>query len=323
MVYCDIIDILIKCMSTSNSLYGQQSKNVWKTWFLMSMFIAVFAAIGLLIAYYYQNVAIFYWAIVIAILMNIFSYWYSDKIALNMAGAIEISSRSQYPEFWNAVENLSITAGLPMPKLYVINDPIPNAFATGRNKNHSAIAATSGLLSMLNKNELEGVVAHELSHIGNRDILISTIVVILVSAISFLSQTFMRFGMFGRGSDDDRREGGALMLLGSIVAIILAPLAATIIQLAISRKREFLADASGAILTRYPEGLASALEKISQFKQPLTNANPATAHMYIVNPMGLNSPSINEEKISWFTRLFMTHPPVNERVKALLNIENN
>ena len=305
----------------AKSLYSQQSKNVWKTWLLMSIFIAVFAVLGLVVAYYYQNVNIFYGAIIFSVIMNIFSYWYSDKIALNMAGATEITSRSQYPEFWNAVENLSITAGLPMPKLYVINDPIPNAFATGRDKDHSAVAATSGLLSMLNKNELEGVVAHELSHIGNRDILISTIVVIMVSAISFLSQTFMRFGMFGRGSDDEKREGGALMLIGSIVAIILAPIAATIIQLAISRKREFLADASGAILTRYPEGLASALEKISQFRQPLTNASPATAHMYIVNPMGLNSPSLEEDKVSWFTRLFMTHPPVNERIKALLSLE--
>lgn len=181
-----------------------------------------------------------------------------------------------------------------MPKLYIINDPIPNAFATGRNKNHSAIAATTGLLSMLNKNELEGVMAHELSHIGNKDILLSTIVVIMVSAVSFLSQIFFRFSIFGGDGED--RKGGVFMLIGSIIAIILAPLAATIIQLAISRKREFLADASGAILTRYPEGLASALAKISQFNQPLTHASDATAHMYIINPMGLSSTNNTSEK---------------------------
>ena len=206
-----------------------------------------------------------------------------------------------------------------MPKLYIVNDPIPNAFATGRDKNHSAIAATTGLLSMLNKTELEGVVAHEMSHIGNRDILLSTIVVIMVSAISFLSQIFFRTRLFGGGRSKEN-EGGGIMLILSFAAIILAPIAATIIQLAISRKREFLADASGALLTRYPEGLASALQKISQFHQPLIHANNSTAHMYIVNPMGLNG-ELNEdeeEKISWFSKIFMTHPPVKERVKALL-----
>ncbi|MEN9338520.1 MAG: hypothetical protein RI945_245 [Candidatus Parcubacteria bacterium] len=296
------------------SLYRQQSKNVWKTWLFMSLFVAIFASIGFVLAYVYQNINIFYIAIVFSSAMNLFSYWYSDKIALSMAGANEIN-RSQYPEFWNIAENLAITAGLPMPKLYVINDPIPNAFATGRNKNHSAVAATSGLLSMLSKTELEGVIAHEMSHIQNKDILISTIVVIMVSAITFLAQIF-RFG-FGRSSDGESR-GGGLALIISILAMILAPIAATIIQLAISRKREFLADASGALLTRYPEGLASALQKISQFRQPLTHANSATAHMYIVNPMGLNAVGGDEEKISWFSKLFMTHPPVAERVKALL-----
>ena len=206
-----------------------------------------------------------------------------------------------------------------MPKLYVVDDPIPNAFATGRDKNHSAIAATTGLLSMLSKTELEGVVAHEMSHIGNRDILLSTIVVIMVSAISFLSQIFFRSRFFSGGRDRDSNSNGIMLVL-SIVAIILAPIAATIIQLAVSRKREFLADASGALLTRYPEGLASALQKISQFHQPLIHANNSTAHMYIVNPMGLNG-ELNEdeeEKVSWFTKIFMTHPPVKERVEALL-----
>jgi len=299
------------------SLYTQQSKNVYKTWFYMSIFVAIFAAIGMLIAYTYQDINIFYGAIIFSILMNFFSYWYSDKVALNMAGAVEIN-KSQYPDFWNVAENLSIASGLPMPKLYIINDPIPNAFATGRDKNHSAIAATTGILSMLNKTELEGVIAHEMSHIGNRDILLSTIVVIMVSSISFLSQMFFRVRMFGGGNRDREGNGGLFMIILSVLAIILAPIAATIIQLAISRKREFLADSCGAILTRYPEGLASALQKISQFHQPLANANQATAHMYIINPMGLSSENIDEEKVSWFSKLFMTHPPTNERIKALL-----
>ena len=300
------------------SLYTQESKNVWKTWIYMIFFVLLFVIVGFALAFYYQDVNILYFAVIFSLIINFFSFWYSDKVALKMAGAREIT-KNEYPDFWNVAENLSITAGLPMPKLYIVNDPIPNAFATGRDKNHSAIAATTGLLSMLNKTELEGVVAHEMSHIGNRDILLSTIVVIMVSAISFLSQIFFRTRLFGGGRSKEN-EGGGIMLILSFVAIILAPIAATIIQLAISRKREFLADASGALLTRYPEGLASALQKISQFHQPLIHANNSTAHMYIVNPMGLSG-ELNEdeeEKISWFSKIFMTHPPVKERVKALL-----
>ena len=284
----------------------------------MIFFVLLFVIVGFALAFYYQDVNILYFAVIFSLIINFFSFWYSDKVALKMAGAREIT-KNEYPDFWNVAEILSITAGLPMPKLYIVNDPIPNAFATGRDKNHSAIAATTGLLSMLNKTELEGVVAHEMSHIGNRDILLSTIVVIMVSAISFLSQIFFRTRLFGGGRSKEN-EGGGIMLILSFAAIILAPIAATIIQLAISRKREFLADASGALLTRYPEGLASALQKISQFHQPLIHANNSTAHMYIVNPMGLSG-ELNEdeeEKISWFSKIFMTHPPVKERVKALL-----
>ncbi len=304
-------------MSTQSgkSLYQIRSNNVLKTWLFMSLFIAIFAGLGLVLAYYYQNVNIFYIALIFSIAMNIFSYWYSDKVALSMSHAREIT-KNDYTEFWNVAENLSIAGGIAMPRLYVIDDPIPNAFATGRNEKHSAIAATTGLLSMLSKSELEGVVAHEISHIRNKDILIATIVVIMVSAISMLVH------IFSFSSHGEKRESGGLLTIISILAIILAPIAATIIQLAISRKREFLADASGAILTRYPEGLASALQKISQFKQPLINAKEATAHLYIVNPFGLSFQGDNEEeKISWISRLFMTHPPTNERIKALLNIQ--
>lgn len=302
----------------AKSLYGQRSSNVAKTWFYMTVFVAIFAALGLALAYYYDDATIFWVALAISILMNFFSYWFSDKVALNMAGAKELKSRSEHPEFWNAAQNISIASGLPMPKLYIINDPIPNAFATGRNKNNSVVAATTGLLSILNKNELEGVIAHEFAHIGNKDILLQTIVVIMVTTISYLSQIFFRFGSFSRKGDGDNKAG-IFALIGSILAIILAPLAATIVQLAISRKREFLADATGAIITRYPEGLASALEKISQFNQPLNRAKNSMAHMYIVNPMGLRSQNPKTDKVSWFSKMFMTHPPVGERINALLN----
>ncbi len=311
-------------MAIGKSLYTEQSNNVFKTWLYMAVFVFLFAILGLFVAYYYGNVSIFYIAIIIALIMNIYSYWKSDKLVLSMSGAKEIANKSQYSELWNVVENIAITAGLPMPKLYIIDDPIPNAFATGRNKNHAAIAVTSGLASMLNKSELEGVIAHEMSHIGNRDILISTIIVVMVSAVTFLSQIFFRFSIFGGGRSNDRdsNSGGFLMVAGFIVMLVLAPLAATVIQLAISRKREFLADADGAILTRYPEGLASALEKISQFNQPLKKANNATAHLYIVNPMGLNSNNIDgKKKTNWLTRLFMTHPPIEERIKALMGMK--
>lgn len=306
-------------MSIGKSLYTEQANNVFKTWLYMTVFVILFAILGLLVAYYYGNANIFYLIILLALALNFYSYFKSDKLVLGMAGARAIQSKTQYPEFWNVTENLAITAGLPMPKLYVIDDPIPNAFATGRNKHHSAIAATSGLLSMLNKNELEGVIAHEMSHIGNRDILISTVVVVMVSAVAFLSQMFFRISMFG-GNSDDRKSGGLFMVISFVLAMVFAPIAATVIQLAISRKREFLADASGAILTRYPEGLASALEKISQFQQPLAHANNSTAHLYIVNPMGLQATSQHSpKKVSFLAKLFMTHPPTEERIKALLS----
>jgi heat shock protein HtpX len=239
--------------------------------------------------------------------MNITSYWYSDKIALSINHAKQIKKENN-PELWNIVENLSITAGLPMPKLYIIDDPAPNAFATGRNKEHAVVAVTTGLLGILEKNELEGVIAHELSHIGNRDILLSTVVVVLVGFISIIANMFMRSLFFSGGrSSDDNKSGGLLMIVGIVLAI-LAPIFATLIQLAISRKREFLADASGALLTRYPDGLANALVKISKYQRPMKYANEATAHLFIANPFSLKKAK----------GLFSTHPPVEARVKALL-----
>ena len=288
------------------TLYTQQSKNVNKTWLLMSVFFIIIIAIGFFFSQYYGNPDILYFFVIFAVGMNIFSYWNSDKIALRLNKAREIK-REDSPELWNIVENLSITAGLPMPRLCIIDDPAPNAFATGRNKEHAVVAVTTGLMQILNKTEIEGVIAHELSHIGNRDILLSTVVVVLVGFISIIANMFMRSMFFGRGRSKDSEGGGALMIVGIILSI-LAPIFATLTQLAISRKREFLADASGALLTRYPEGLASALEKISKYEQPMLSANQATAHLFISNPFG-------KKKIS---TLFSTHPPVEERIKALI-----
>ena len=290
-------------------IYRQQGVNTRKTWLLMSLFFVVVIAIGWIFSYVYESPNILYFAVIFSIGMNFFSYWYSDKIVLKISGAIP-ADRESYFELWNAVENLSITAGLPMPKLYVINDTVPNAFATGRNKENSAVAVTTGLLRLLNKSELEGVIAHEMSHIGNKDILISTVIVVLVGFITLLSDIFLRSSLFGgRNREDGRAQ--AIMILVGVVFAILSPFIAVIIQLAISRKREFLADASGALLTRYPEGLASALGKISAHSGKMRKANNAMAHLYISNPFGPQ-----KEKNFW-TKLFMTHPSTEERIRAL------
>jgi heat shock protein HtpX len=294
----------------ASNLYTHQEENIWKTWGLMTVFLVFAIALGWFISFYYNSPAILYFAVLFALFMNIFSYWYSDKVVLRLHKA-KPATREEYFDLWNATENLSITAGLPMPKLYVVEDTAPNAFATGRNKEHSVVCVTTGLLEILDKTELEGVIAHELSHIGNRDILLQTVVVVLVGFVALLSDFFLRSNMWGnRGRSDDNKSGAIFMVVGIILAI-LAPLVATIIQLAISRKREFLADASGALLTRYPEGLASALRKISSASAPMRTANNATAHMFISNPFG-------PKKTSGLRKLFMTHPPVEERIEALM-----
>ena len=276
----------------------------------MVTFLVVIIAIGYVFAAIYDNLIILIIAIVFSLFMNFFSYWYSDKVVLSMYRAQPIT-REQNIDLWNVVENLSITAGLPMPKVYIIPDPAPNAFATGRNKEHAAVAVTSGLLGILNRTELEGVIAHELSHIGNRDILISTVVIVLVGFVSILSQIFLRGMIFG-GVSGNKREGGsnAIFILIGVALAILSPIAVTLIQLALSRKREYLADADGALLTRYPEGLASALRKISQYSQPMKQANQATAHLFIANPFGKAGKKVSA--------LFSTHPPIEDRIAVLL-----
>jgi len=298
------------------TLYTEQSKNTQKTWLLMACFFAVLVALGYFLSQYYGNANLFTVAIFVSVILNVGSYWYSDKIVLKLSHA-RLVTKSEFPDLWNVAENLSITAGLPMPKLYVIEDSAPNAFATGRNKDHSAVAVTTGLIAMLDRSELDGVVAHELAHIGNRDILLMSVVAVLVGCIALAGDFFLRGQIFGTGGRDRNNGGGnQVMVIVSIVFIILSPIIATIIKLAISRRREFLADATGALLTRYPEGLASALRKISAHGKPLQHAHSATAHMFITNPLADHDEN-GKEKVNFFAKLFMTHPPVDERVAAL------
>jgi len=254
------------------------------------------------------------WALVISGIMSWGSYYYSDKIILTLSRARPANRKRDF-QFYTVTENLAMAAHLPKPRLYVIDDTAPNAFATGRDPKHAVVAVTEGLLERLDRTELEGVLAHELGHIGNRDMLLSTAVVVLVGFISILADMFMRSAMWGGMSDSDNNRTGGVILLIAIALSILAPIAATLIQLAISRRREFLADSSGALLTRYPEGLASALKKISATSVPMRSANNATAHLFIANPFGAQS-------TSGFHKLFMTHPPVEERVRALIGVSH-
>ncbi len=295
------------------TLYTHQGENVRRTWFLMAMFLALVMAVGYAVSWYMQTPGILYIAIIFALIMNVGSYWFSDKIVLRMTHAVP-ATREAYPELWNIVENLSITAGLPMPKVYVVNDPAPNAFATGRDPEHAVVAATTGLLQMLDKNELEGVMAHELSHVGNRDMLVMTVAVVLAGFLAMLADFLMRSMMYGGGND---RQRSPIFLVLAIVGIILVPIAAQLIQLAISRKREFLADASGALLTRYPEGLASALEKISAYGRPMQNASHATAHLFIADPFGKEPRSIGAK----IGGLFQTHPRAEDRIRILREMD--
>jgi len=291
------------------NLYTHQDSNVAKTWLLMAVFLAVVVGIGYFISVYYNSPEILVIAVVFSLVMNVMSYYNSDKIVLKMYGAHQIT-RESHRTLWNTVENLAITAGLPMPKVFLIPDDAPNAFATGRDKEHAVVAVTTGLLAMMDQNELEGVVAHELAHIGNRDILLMSVVVVLVGFVSLLADFFLRRMFFG-GRDSDSRGGGVLALVG-VVLVVLSPIFVSMIQLAVSRKREFLADASAGLLTRYPEGLASALEKLGSYKGAMRKANKATAHLFISNPFG--------EKKKKVSKLFMTHPPIEERVARLRGV---
>jgi len=298
------------------TLYTQADSNIRKTWLYITGFLVFVIFFGWLVSYYLDSYAILWIAIIYSVCASFVSYWYSDKIVMAVTGAQPIAKEDN-PELYRLVENLCITAGLPLPKIYILNEAQPNAFATGRDPKHSAIAVTVGLLNRLERVELEGVIAHELSHVGNRDALLQTAVVVLTGVVVVVADLFVRLNMFGRGFGgrrSNRDEGGAglIFLLFALLLSILAPLAATLIKLAISRKREFLADADGALLTRYPEGLARALEKISSDPSPMRVANNSTAHLFIASPF---------KGKQFLSGLFATHPPIEERIKALRGME--
>jgi heat shock protein HtpX len=293
------------------TIYSQINSNKWKTLLIMTIFILLFFGVsyilGRALGYGLSFAGLM---LIISGLITFSSFYYSDKIVLSSSGAKE-ATKKEFPNLYLAVENLSIASGLPKPGVYVINDPSPNAFATGRDPKHAVVAATTGLLAILNKSELEGVIAHELSHVKNFDTRLMGIVAILVGSLAVLSDVFFRM-MWFRGSSRENRGNGIFILLG-VLAAILAPIIATLMQLAVSRKREFLADANGALLTRYPDALANALEKIASNPNPLKHASNATAHLYIENPYKADA----GRKKSWFINLFSTHPPVQERINIL------
>ncbi len=288
------------------TLYNIADSNSRKTFFLITIFLIFVILLGWLFSYALDSTIILYIAVIFSIATSISSYWFSDKIVLQATKAKPIEKKDD-PELYRIVENLSITAGIPMPKVFILNESQPNAFATGRDEKHAVIAVTKGLLGKLERSEIEGVIAHEMAHIKNKDILLQTAVVVLVGIIVILSDFFLRISFWG-GGDRDRNP---LMIVLAIAAAILAPIGASLMQLSISRKREFLADASGSLLTRYPEGLASALEKISLDKSPLRTANNSNAHLFISSPLRGNGNK------GWFNKLFLTHPPIEERVAIL------
>ncbi|MDP3991539.1 MAG: M48 family metallopeptidase [Candidatus Colwellbacteria bacterium] len=298
------------------SLYTQKSESIRKTWILFTAFLIIVIGVGWVFSQAYGNPGILYFAVIFSVFMSFFSYWYSDKLVLKMYRAKPVEMKDN-PELYRIVENLTITAGLPMPRIYVVPEQAPNAFATGRDPKHAVVAVTEGLLQRLDRTELEGVLAHELGHIGNRDMLLGTVVVVLVGFISILADIFMRSALWGgmRNSDDNR--AGGIMILIAIAFSILAPIAAILIQLAISRRREFLADSTGALLTRYPEGLAKALEKISHDPTPMRRATSTTAHLWFDDPFESEG---QKKKTPWYHKAFMTHPPVEERVKVLRSL---
>lgn len=297
-------------------IYTEINKNKTYSVLLILIFLVLIIGLGFIFAQAYNAPGLLVIAVLFSTVSSFISYFFSDKITLAMSGAQEIN-RQTSPELYQVVENLSITAGLPLPRIYIIEDTAMNAFATGRNPQHAVVCVTTGLLSRLNRTELEGVLAHELSHIGNYDIRFMTLVVVMVGIITLLADWMLRFSMFGGRRRSDDNNGNAIFLLIGLVLAIITPLIATLIKLAVSRKREFLADSSGALLTRYPEGLASALEKISQDHEPLEAANKATAHLYIANPLK------NQEgrTTGWFANLFNTHPPIEERIKRLREMD--
>lgn len=296
------------------TLYNYSDKNKRRTWFLFAGFLIFAMIVGYFFSLAMGNSAILYFVVIISIISSFVAYWSSDKIVLKMSNAQELKFEDN-KELYRLVENLCITAGLPLPKIYIINDFAPNAFATGRNPKKAVIAVTTGLLERLDRSELEGVIAHELSHVRNYDILLATLVTVLVGMIVIIADIFNRSLFFGGGRSKENNKGSAIFMIIAVVFAILAPLFAYMMQFAISRKREFLADADGALITRYPEGLARALEKISTYPNDMKKVNRATAHLYI------DSPIKNRQRRGLFVKAFMTHPPVEDRIKALRGLK--
>ncbi len=298
------------------NLYTLQSSNIRRTWLLFVVFFLVFGALGYAISAYYGDPSYLVFALIFSVVYSFISYYSSASIALSLARAKEIQ-KSENPMLYNLVENLTIAAGLPMPKLYITPEMQINAFATGRDPQHAAVAVTMGALQRLDKTELEGVLAHELSHVGNRDILVSTVAAVLAGIISLIADVFLRSlffgGMGGRGRNNGNGESQEIFFIVAIVLSILAPIGTMLIQLAISRRREALADASGVLLTRYPEGLISALRKIEVDDTPMASAKDSTAHMWLDNPF-------KGKGASWWHTLFMTHPPIEQRIAVLQKI---
>jgi heat shock protein HtpX len=285
-------------------------ENLIRTYLLMGVFVGIIFALGYLASIFYENVSIFYIFALIGILINFFSYFWGDKIITSITGAKEVS-RNELPEVYNILENLSISIGLPKtPKLYLIESNVMNAFATGRNYYNSLVAVTSGLVKNLSKEEIEGVIAHELSHIKNRDTTVMMVSTVLSGIIAIIADLFLRMGIHNK---KESKNNFILLAIGFLF-VLLAPIFAQLINLAISRKREYMADATGALITRNPEGLASALEKISKQSQSL-DVSPATASLFIVNPF-----KNKKDLIGWLGNLFSTHPPVEERIRLLRNM---
>ncbi len=292
-------------------MYEEISANKRNSILLMAFFVAFVIFLGWIFGEVFFGGAGF-WGIIIAMVLALgfalFGYFFSDKIVLSISKAKELK-KQDHPYLYNLLEGLSIGAGIPVPKAYVIEDTALNAFATGRDPQHSVVVVTTGLLKTLDRQELEGVIAHELSHVKNYDIRLMTLVVVFVGIVALMSDIMLRSFLWGGGRGDSRGRGGILLVILGLVLAILAPIIATLIKLAISREREYLADASGVHLTRNPEGLASALEKISKDKEPLEAANSATAHLYISNPL--------KNTKGWFDGMFSTHPPIEKRIARL------
>lgn len=290
-------------------MYSQIAANKRKTWLIVALFVLIIFGLGEIIRWRFHSPFFLYLALGIGLVYALIQYFSAAKIALAVNGARQVT-KDQAPRLYRTVENLALTTGMPMPKVYIMDDPSPNAFATGRDPDHAVVCATTGLLDIMDDTELEGVMAHELGHVGNYDIRVMMIVFGLVSAIGFIADILLNLMWFG-GNDEEDRSSSLLSLGIGILAAILAPFVAMLVQLAVSRRREYLADSTGALTTRYPEGLARALEKIATYGSPLRKQNTATAHLFFANPLKGGS----------LARLFSTHPPIEDRIARLRAME--